>query len=87
MDYVAIKKALTGSKRYSVRKLFEYISPDLVAENIMGPGIVINVDQCIQEAFQIMLDKNAEEGVVIDKDGYAIGELNIYEILRKIKIV
>lgn len=86
MNYVAIKKALTGSKPYSVKTLFQYISPDLVAENIMEPAIVVGIDQSLEEAFQIMLDKNVEEAAVVDRDGYVIGDLNIYEVLKEIEI-
>jgi len=86
MDYVAIKKALTVSKPYSIKTLFQYSSPDLIAENIMGPAIIVKIDQSLEESFQLMLDKNAEEAAVIDKDGYVIGDLNIYEILKEIEI-
>ncbi|MCG9967294.1 CBS domain-containing protein [Pelotomaculum terephthalicicum JT] len=86
MNYVAIKKALTGNKPYSVNTLFQYISPDLVAENIMGPAIVVDIDQSLEEAFQLMLDKNVEEAAVVDKDGHVLGDLNIYEVLKKIEI-
>ncbi len=86
MDYIAIKKALTGNKTYSVKTLFEYISPDLVAENIMVTAIVVNVEQSLEEAFQLMLDNHVEEAAVVDQDGYAIGDLNIYEVLKEIEI-
>ncbi|MEL7565937.1 MAG: CBS domain-containing protein [Dehalobacterium sp.] len=86
MNYVAINKALTGSRPYSVKTLFQYISPDLTAENIMGPAIIVGIDQPLEEAFQLMLDKNAEEVAVVDNDGYVIGDLNIYEVLKEMKI-
>ncbi|OPY60551.1 MAG: hypothetical protein A4E56_02618 [Pelotomaculum sp. PtaU1.Bin065] len=33
-----------------------------------------------------MLDKNVEEAAVVDKDGHVLGDLNIYEVLKKIEI-
>lgn len=86
MNYVGIKKALTGSKAYSVYKLFQYISSDLIAEDLMEPAIIVDINQLLEEAFELMLNNNVEEAAVLDKDGCVIGDLNIYEVLRKIEI-
>jgi len=86
MNYVAIVKALTGHKQFSIHKLFKFISPDLAAEEIMEPAVVVKMDDSLETAFEIMMDKNVEEAAVVDEHGTVVGDLNIYEVLEKIEI-
>lgn len=87
MKYIAVQKALPLRKRFSVGKLFSFISKDLEAEMIMRPALTIQKDTDVEEALKLLVDNNAEEVAVVSQDGKIIGDLNAYEILKVIKVI
>lgn len=52
----------------------------------MEPAIIVDINQPLEEAFELMLNNNVEEAAALDRDGCVIGDLNIYEVLREIEI-
>ncbi len=83
LKVTAVKKGITGNKHFSVRQLFEYISKDLKARDIMTAPVSIKLNEKIEEALQKMINHNVEEIAVVDDSGEIIGDLNAYELINE----
>lgn len=77
-----IRQGIAKAASFSKTDLYDYLSEDTIAGEIMRSPVYVEKSDTLQDAVERMVAENLHELPVVDKNGAVIGDLNAHEILR-----